>query len=653
MIDIKLVADIMARAKDKYYNSDRFLKLTRAEQKTLGEQVPRVLPLLDNGYVTDKAYDKLEYYFKKYGGKVDIGAPVREGKTKVKLPVRMTSLDKGRPSTGEVSKFAAKNKGPYVGSPKLDGVSIELEYERGQLVRAYNRGDGTIGQDISFLIPYLNVPTKISTSIKIVRAEGIMKNSTFDKHWAEKYRNARNLTSGVFNKKGKHEALEHIDVVCYEILSPRTLPLDKQLAELKRAGFDVVPHVTMSRISDSVLTSLYNKFRAKLPYTLDGVVVVDNGIHKIPSSGNPSYAFAFKEEGEDNLAQSKVVRVEWNPSKHGYLKPRVEIEPVELSGVTVTYANGFNAYFIRNGYVFKDRAKHGGREYPVGPGAIIELTRSGEVIPDIQRVIKPARKPALPGKEFGDVHWTDSGIDLVLDEGHGNETVAVKKIATFLTNGLGVEHLASGMVAKMYAAGFKTIHDFLNADYDDFMSVPGIKSTLANKFYNQISTKMRAADLASVAANSGFFGTTIGAKKIQSVIDEVDILKLPYRDVEAVEQRVAQVRGFKATARKFAEGLKQFRPWIKTLPIKFVKAKAIELEGNALEGQSVCFTGFRDEDLARFIKGQGGKIATSVTGTTTILVTNDPNSATGKAQKARQLGIKIYTPEQFTKRYKL
>jgi hypothetical protein len=72
----------------------------------------------------------------------------------------------------------------------------------------------------------------------------------------------------------------------------------------------------------------------------------------------------------------------------------------------------------------------------------------------------------------------------------------------------------------MYQAGFKTIHDFLNADYDDFMGVPGIRSTLANKFYNEISTKMRAADLANVAANSGFFGTAIGSKKIQAVIDE-------------------------------------------------------------------------------------------------------------------------------------
>lgn len=652
-MDIKLVADIIGRAKDKYYNTGRLLKLTRAEQNTLGEQLPKVLSLLDNGQVTDRAYDKLEYYFKKYGGKVEIGAPVREGKSKIKLPVRMTSLDKGRAGTGEVTKFAARNKGPYIGSPKLDGVSIELEYERGKLVRAYNRGDGTIGQDISFLIPYLNVPKTAPTAIQIVRAEGIMKNKVFDKHWSDKYRNARNLTSGVFNKKGKHEALEHIDVVCYEILKPRTLPLDKQLAALEKAGFNVVPHVKMARLSDSVLASLFLRFRTGSHYMLDGVVVVDNNVHRIPSSGNPDYAFAYKEEGEDNLAQAKVVRVEWNPSKHGYLKPRVEIEPVELSGVTVTYANGFNAYFIQHGYVFKDRAKHGGKEYPIGPGAVIELTRSGEVIPDIQRVVKAARKASMPGKEFGDTHWTESGIDLVLDEGHDNATVAVKKIATFLTNGLGVEHLAGGMVAKMYQAGFKTIHDFLNADYDDFMSVPGIRNTLANKFYNEISTKMRAADLANVAANSGFFGTAIGSKKIQAVIDEVDILKLPYRDLDAVTERVGQVRGFKATARRFAEGLKLFRPWIKTLPIKFVKAKQIELEGNKMEGQSVCFTGFRSSELEFKIRQQGGKIATGVTGNTTILVTDDPNSTTGKAQKARQLGIKIYTPDQFTKRYKL
>ena len=96
---------------------------------------------------------------------------------------------------------------------------------------------------------------------------------------------------------------------------------------------------------------------------------------------NPDHAFAFKMVLSDQVAEAKVVHIEWNPSKDGYLKPRVQIEPVELGGVTITYATGKNASFIEKN--------------KIGIGAIIELVRSGDVIPDIKKVVVPAKK-SLP-----------------------------------------------------------------------------------------------------------------------------------------------------------------------------------------------------------------------------------------------------------------
>lgn len=656
MTDIAFLQDLFLRAKDAYYNKGKFLRLSTVERRELGSQLPRVFALLEGSYMGDKAFDKLEYYLKKLDPKnaalKQTGAPVAEGKFKVPLPVRMPSLLKVHGNDGSVAKWSS-GRGPFVVSDKLDGVSLAIEYRNKVPYKAYNRGDGTIGQDISFLIPYLDIPKRVKRDM-VVRGEGIMSNADFKKFWSEKYKNARNLTSGVFNKKGKHEALHHVAFIAYEIQKPRSESLSKQLATLKNEGFRVVTHKLVSRISDSVLSSLYKARVAASPYLLDGLVVYEDVVANVPSSGDPVYAVAYKESDDSNLAEAVVVKVHWKPSKHGYLKPRVEIEPVQLAGVTVTFTNGFNAYFIEHGYSFKDRAKHGSKKYPVGPGSVIELIRSGEVIPDIQRVVKAARKPQMPDKALGDMHWTDSGVDLVLDEGHGNDTVAIKKIAMFLSAGLGVEHMAVGVVSKLYQSGFTTIEQILSADPEDFQTVPGIRETSANKFYQQIKSCKLSANMADVAANSGFFGTTFGSRRIQAIMDVHDLLKLPYRKPAAVAAMVSEIKGFShITAERFAAGLKDFVPWVKTLPLRFKTVKAVKPTGSKFADQAVCFTGVRDAACEAFITAQGGKIAVGVTGNTTMLVTADAAKPSVKSAKAESLGLPVLTLSAFKRKYKI
>ena len=116
------------------------------------------------------------------------------------------------------------------------------------------------------------------------------------------------------------------------------------------------------------------------PDEIDGIIVSDDKVYP-RLSGNPKHSFAFKMVLSDQIAESHVVDVIWTPSKDGYLKPRVQIMPIQLGGVTITYTTGFNAAFIESN--------------KIGIGAIIMLVRSGDVIPYIKSVTTPAEKPKI------------------------------------------------------------------------------------------------------------------------------------------------------------------------------------------------------------------------------------------------------------------
>ena len=140
-----------------------------------------------------------------------------------------------------------------------------------------------------------------------------------------------------------------------------------------------------------------------------GFIVISDDIYPRETSGNPKHAFAFK----NNImyVQTTVKNVLWNPSKHSVLKPQVEIEPVDIGGTTVTFATGHNAKYIVNN--------------KIGPGSVIEITRSGDVIPFITNVIEPG-KVVYPNDKY---EWNSTGVDFVLLE--DNPKVISKKLLYF------------------------------------------------------------------------------------------------------------------------------------------------------------------------------------------------------------------------------
>jgi NAD-dependent DNA ligase len=344
-----------------------------------------------------------------------------------------------------------KYSGPFVLSCKLDGVSGMYSTE-GKTPKLYTRGDGNIGQDISHLIPFLKLPKEKGI---VVRGEFIIPKETFDEKYKVLFANPRNLVSGIVNSKSADKKMEDLHFVAYELIRPQMIP-SEQMKHLTNAKFEVVQHITTETLTNDMLSQVLVDWRKNYAYEIDGVIVANDGIYE-RHSGNPEHAFAFKMVLSDQVAEAKVVDVIWTPSKDGYLKPRVQIEPINLGGVCIEYATGFNAGFIN--------------ENNIGVGSLIEIIRSGDVIPYIRKVVVPAKYPKMPNVLY---KWNDTNVDIMLQDIDSDETVREKNITGFF-RGIGVEGLSSGNITRIIKKGYDTIEKIVKMSVDNFLEVDGFQ----------------------------------------------------------------------------------------------------------------------------------------------------------------------------------
>ena len=179
----------------------------------------------------------------------------------------------------------------------------------------------------------------------------------------------------------------------------------------------------------------------------------------------------------DQIAEAKVIDVIWKPSKDGYIKPKVRIEPIHLGGVKIEYATAFNAAYIKKN--------------KIGVGAIIKLVRSGDVIPHILETITPASIVKMPELSY---KWTKSKVDIVLKNPFDNEIVQEKNITYFFTK-LGIVGLSSGNVIRLMEAGYNTIPLIVSMKKDDYLDVEGFQEKMAHKLYTSIRNKIKNASL--------------------------------------------------------------------------------------------------------------------------------------------------------------
>lgn len=600
----------------------------------------------DESFLSDAQYDELEKMLRalnpqnKYLSAV--GSDVRGGK--VDLPHPMGSLD--QVYEGETIKWIQANGWEdelFVISDKQDGTSaLNCHGKSGDLRIAYSRGNGFQGADITRHMKNIKRLPKCLDVMDLeghdVRLEVIMADAVFDSMKAQAeaeggrvYKNARNYVAGRMNAStSPQDFYDNVKVIATSIVSPKMGKLE-QFERLEKAGYEVTPYVTAygRDLTDEFLIDLLTKRRAETPTAIDGLVI-DLANHDIvetlsrnSSSINPISSKKFKIGSDDNVAIATVKNVHWNPSKAGYLKPRVEIDPVDLVGVTITYATGFNAKFIRDNMI--------------APGAKIQITRSGDVIPFIQKVVEPATTPAMPSEEeFGPLEWTEGHVDLVMIDTSNNKAVQLEVInAIFGVTGLDVPHLREGSIEKLYDAGLTSPVAIILADEATLKA--GAGDSAGKKIYEGLRLKLGNVELGILAGATSLLGRGIGRRKMTKVCDALGTDCILMGTVTVAQ--ISALEGFeKRTAQTIVDNLPKFLDFLREIDGHYTlvapKAKVV---GGDLEGITVVFTGIRDKDLEAKILARSGTIGSSVNKNTTYLVAKDPTGNSSKLVKARQL----------------
>jgi len=602
--------------------------------------------------LTDNQFDILEDYIKnKFPNNVvikQIGAPIPVGKNKATLPYEMWSMDKIKPDTKALDNWKAKFGGPYVLSCKLDGVS-GLYTTEGDEPKLYTRGDGKVGQDISHLIPYLQLPSKnaegdgVGGKGFVIRGEFIIPKVVFENKYKKDFANARNLVSGIVNQKTIDEKAKDIHFVAYEVIVPTMKPSD-QFEFLKKLDIETVLFEKIdssNELTNELLSNLLVEWRKNYVYEIDGIIVIDDKIYP-RKSGNPDHAFAFKMVLSDQVAESKVVDVLWSPSKDGYLKPRVQLEPIKLGGVTIEYATGFNGAFIKDNNI--------------GLGTVVEIIRSGDVIPYIRKVVVPAEEAKMPSVPY---KWNDTHVDIMLEDALSDDTVKEKNITGFF-RGIGVEGLSSGNITRIIKAGYDSVPKILNMTVEQLKNVEGFQLKTATKIHDGIKERIAAASLVTLMSATNIFGRVFSEKRIELIMDAYpDVFNNSITDAEKIK-KIAEIKGMAMkTAEAFVAKIDDFEDFLMETDMFYKlfefqnkhKNKGSDVEsvnkGHPLYGKSIVLTGFRNKELEEKLKNVGAKIGTSVSKNTFLVIAKDKDDETGKVLEAKKLGVNVVSFTDF------
>lgn len=608
----------------------------------------------DTPLVSDEIYDilrdMLEQKDPSHPFLKQVGGPVTTNM--VELPFRMFGLEKIKPTSDSLEKWMQKYKGPYVLSDKLDGIS-GLLYKKDDTMRLYTRGTSTFGQDVSHMIPYMigskfdKVPNDVA-----IRGEIIIRKNVFadrmpeiEKTIGRKYKNIRNTLAGLVNSKKSFvpEIAEIAEFVPYAVVHPRYHQQD-QMIKLIEWNLNIVNYKFTDTIDGTMLSELLKKRRVESKYDIDGIVVMDSSKKYTNDQDIPEHGFAFKMVLDDQVVNTKVTKIEWNLSKDSYFKPTIYYEPVDVGGVTLTKATAFNAkYVVQNN---------------LGPGAVVRLVRSGDVIPHIIEVLKQADKPQMPDLPY---KWNSTNVDILLDDinGDGNDTIIVKKLVYFFTT-LEIKHINEGVVTKLVNNGYKTVAQILNANVDTLLK-QGLSITISTILDNT-RTAFETTNLETVMAASGVFGRGFGAKKLKLIVDTYpDILSTDWSD-EDIIKNITNIKGFDdKTATQFAVHFREFKKFFEELEsVKLISVDHLKqgnkqvAVGNVLANMKIVFTGTRDKKLEEFVISNGGILSNSVSKNTAMLVYGGEGiTSHSKYIKATELKIPTLTHLEFKTKYNL
>ena len=559
--------------------------------------------------ITDIQYDKLKNELYKLDPKNPyfhrVGADIPNS---IKLPYYLGSLNKIRDDQHAINNWIKKHKGPYYVSEKLDGISALYDIKNNKM---YSRGNGTYGSDISYVISYINMMYHDTHSsilnYNYIRGELIIPN----KKWTpDMGTNPRNTVAGVVNAKIlNHKILSKIDFVPYTIIEP--LSSVEQIENIDN-------HVKIEQIDNLTIENLQKtlqEWKLSSEYEIDGIVITQQGEYQIQTGTNPKHAFAFKSINTHQITDVTVTHVEWNQSKSGLLKPRVLFDKVYIDGAYISATTGHNARFIEDN--------------KIGVGAVISIIRSGGVIPKIQHVVKHADTISMPSVNW---KWNDTHVEAIaITENHEQK---IQEILNFFKK-LDVKGIGKKLIENLYKNGYTDIDIILQSNFDE-LDAKGIGSKTILLLKDTVSNIKSQSSLLDIMVASNIFKSGIGEKKLKIILDKIpDIMTaniVTIKNIDGIGD---------TTSKQFLDNFEQFKQFYhRHFSIKNTNTN-INTNNDKYKHHNIVFTGFRDKELEKQISNCGGKISSSVSSNTTIVVAKDVNGTSATLKKARENGITI------------
>jgi NAD-dependent DNA ligase len=391
------------------------------------------------------------------------------------------------------------------------------------------------------------------------------------------------------------------------------------MKNLKVLKFKVVNYTTMNIITEDKLSKYLTIMRKKSKYDIDGIIVTNNIKHKRNTSGNPKYAFAFKDVMEDQMKEAVVKDIDWKVSKDGKIVPTLILEPIEIGGVTIQRVTAHNAKVV-----FSNN---------INIGTVILLIRSGDVIPYIKKIIKKSKTPLMPLIKWS---WSDNKIDIYCCK--GNTDILLRNIQYFFKT-INAKGLGPKVIEKLYNNGFNTIEKIISIKKDDIV-IEGFKEKSIDNMINNIKKALTDIPLSLLMSASNKFGAGMGVKRLESILEKYpNIMETKNNIVDMVRK----IDGFEEkTAKIFADNINNFKKFYKIIKDK-VTIKKSSKKSNKLNGLKFVFTGFRNKELEKKIIENGGIVNNTISSNTDYLVIKDIDSSSSKRVKAVDLGITIIT----------
>ena len=595
--------------------------------------------------ISDAAYDKLEEELRALDSKnptlLVVGSTTSVS-DKVKHDKKMLSLEK----TYIIEDLITwKGDEDILSTMKLDGISCSIIYEDGLLTLAKTRGDGTFGENITKKVMWIsNVPKLISEKNKIeIRGELFCDERSFfdlsnemSSIGLEKPTSQRNIVAGLMGRKDNLELCRYIKFMAFDYISEKRLITEDQkfniLTELEFLIPEVEVHKTKESIQDVILKA--REFMSEGDYQIDGVVFTLNkmSLHEEmgETSHHPRYKMAFKFQGESkNTILKEII---WSVSRNGILTPVGEVEPVELSGAMISRVTLHNY-----GMVAANNLKS---------GDVIEIIRSGEVIPKFLSVVTPSDNKFVIPDRCPSCDSKVEIIDIRLYCKNENCTGKNKEIILNFIQKIGIDDLSGKRLDELINAQLvKTIPDLYRLEAADLMKIDKVKDKLSNKLIESIQ-KSKNVDLITFLAALGISGGAFNKceKVVRAGFDSITKIK------DLSLEQLMKVESFAdKSATDFLTSLREKIDMVDELVALGFVFSVEETRETSVTGKKICITGALSEKrsvIEDMIREGGGIIVSSVSKNTDILVTNEVDPTSSKFKKALELKIKIITEAQ-------